>query len=148
MFGRSKAPATDGGNPVTQSPANPGTANPAVTPADTHTAAVTPPVTQPASSQPAPTPHKPASTPAPRRNTPAPKPAPASTGFVSIATDPIATVYIDNQSVGPSPVIGHEVPAGSHTIRVERVGYTTQTVTVQVSPGETVVRRLTLIQGG
>src|SRR4029077_17015912 len=113
---------------------------------DTHAAVVTPPVTQPASSQPAPTTHKPA--PAPRRNTPAPQPAPASTGFVSIATDPIATIYIDNQSVGSSPVIGHEVPAGTHTIRAERVGYATQTVTVQVSPGETVVRRLTLIQGG
>ena len=146
MFGRSKAPATDGGAAATQTPGNPGTANPAATPADTHTAVVTPPVTPPTSPQPAPTQHKPA--PAPRRNTPAPKPAPASTGFVSIATDPIATVYIDNQSVGPSPVIGHEVPAGTHTIRVERVGYTTQTVTVQVSPGETVVRRLTLIQGG
>ncbi|HWZ28009.1 MAG TPA: protein kinase [Gemmatimonadales bacterium] len=146
MFARGHAPATDGGAAVTQTPTNPGTSNPGVTPADTHPAATTPPVTQPTSPQPAPPQHKPA--PAPRRSTPAPRPPAASTGFVSIATDPIAAVYIDNQSVGPSPVIGHEVPAGAHTIRVERVGYQTQTVTVQVSPGETVVRRLTLIQGG
>ena len=147
MFARGKAPATDGGAAVTpsQTSTNPATSNPAVTPADTH-AAATPPVTQAPAPQPTPTQHKPA--PAPRRNPPAPKPAAATTGFVSIATDPIATVYIDNQSVGPSPVIGHEVPAGTHTIRVERVGYQTQTVTVQVSPGETTVRRLTLIQGG
>jgi hypothetical protein len=67
---------------------------------------------------------------------------------VSVASDPIGTVYIDNQSVGPSPVIGHEVSAGSHVIRVERVGYQTQSATVQVSAGETVFKRFTLIQGG
>jgi serine/threonine-protein kinase len=146
MLARGRAPATDGGAAVTQTPADPAASHPGVTPADSHPAATTPPVTQPTSPQPAPTQHKPA--PGPRRNPPAPRPAAASTGFVSIATDPIATVYIDNQSVGSSPVIGHEVATGTHTIRVERVGFTTQTVTVQVSPGETVVRRLTLIQGG
>ncbi|HYK11919.1 MAG TPA: protein kinase [Gemmatimonadales bacterium] len=147
VFGRPK-PATDGGPAVTQQqPAS----TPAVTPPDTHTA--TPPVTpQQTASQPPAQPaqtqatHKPAA--APHRNPPAPKPAAAATGFISIATDPIATVYIDNQSVGQSPVIGHEVPAGSHSIRVERVGFATQSLTVNVSAGETVVRRLTLIQGG
>ena len=145
MFGRPKA--------VPQPSSAP--SNPAPAPADTH-AVVTPPVTQtttpptptPTSPQQTPPPHRP--TPTPRRSSapPPPKPAAQSTGFISIATDPIGTVYIDNQSVGQSPVISHEVPVGSHTIRVERVGFATQTVTVQVGAGETVFRRLTLIQGG
>jgi len=147
VFGRGPKPANDGPTATQQAPSNPGT-TPGATPADTHTA-VTPPVTPPPTTaqQPAQTAtHRPA--PAQHRPPPAQKPVAAATGFVSIATDPIATVFIDNQSVGQSPVIGHEVPVGSHTIRVERVGFQTQSVTVQVGAGETVVRRLTLIQGG
>jgi serine/threonine-protein kinase len=148
VFGRGPKPANDGQTATQQAPSNPGTSNPGAAPADTHTA-VTPPVTPPQTAQqtPAQTQHKPV--PVPHRTPPpAPKPAAQATGFVSIATDPIATVFIDNQSVGQSPVIGHEVSVGAHTIRVERVGFQTQSVTVQVGAGETVVRRLTLIQGG
>ncbi|HEX4562312.1 MAG TPA: protein kinase [Gemmatimonadales bacterium] len=151
VFGRGQKPANDGQTATQQTPSNPVT-NPGAVPPDTHTA-VTPPVTPPqtgnaATQQPAQTAtHKPA--PAPHRSPPpAPKPAAQATGFVSIATDPIASVFIDNLSVGQSPLIGHEVPVGTHTIRVERVGFQTQSVTVQVGAGETVVRRLTLIQGG
>lgn len=96
----------------------------------------------------------PAPNPAPKRQTPrrevarqSPPPA-AAGGYVSIATDPIATVYIDGTSAGQSPVIGWSVGAGNHTIKVERVGYASQTLTIIVAAGATVVKRLTLIPGG
>ena len=148
VLGRRAKPAADASTAGKQAPANPGAANPAATPADSPAAAVTPPpvtptqtATQPPAQQrPAPAPHRPAPV--------TPKPAAPATGFISINTDPIATVYIDGQMVGQAPVISHEVPVGSHTIRVERVGYAAQTVTVQVSSGDTVIRKFTLLPGG
>ena len=95
----------------------------------------------------------PAPSPAPRRQTPRRETTrqaapPAAGGYVSVATDPIATVYIDGASAGQSPVIGWSVGAGNHTIKVERVGYQSQTLTITVAAGATVVKRLTLIPGG
>jgi len=144
-LGRHPAAPADNGAAVTTPPiANPAAAPGAAAPADSHPA-VAPPATQNPASAPGPVVRHPIRARLQERRAEA---AAAASGFISIATDPIATIYIDGQSVGPSPLIGHEVPVGTHTIRVERVGYQTQTVTVQVTAGETVLRRLSLIQGG
>jgi serine/threonine-protein kinase len=146
MFGRPRsAPATD---TPTQGSNAPPSGNPVVgghtdslgTPAQ-QTAQQTPPQT----STPSPTPRHPAG----RRQTTRQAPPPSTGGgFISVATDPIATVYIDGASAGQSPVIGWPVGAGTHTIKVDRVGYTSQTLTITVAAGATVVKRLTLIPGG
>ena len=140
-FGRHAAP--------TQSPVVtlPTTTTPSVSNPPTDSAASKPPVSTPA---PPPVTHQ---TPAPRRaQTPVrhetPKAPATTTGFISISTDPIAAVYIDGQSVGQAPIINYEIGAGSHSIRVERVGYGSQTATLQVSAGQTTVKRFVLIQGG
>ena len=143
VLGRHPAPPAGTETAVTQTPVNPPT-TPAVTaPVDSHPAAVTP-----AKPTPAPTPPSVRHPIRERLQERRAQAAAAQSGFVSIATDPIASVYVDGESVGQSPVIGHEVPAGTHTIRVERVGYATQSFTVQVSPGQTVLKRVILIQGG
>jgi len=148
VFGRGQKPVNDAQTATQQTPSNP-VSNPAATPADSHTA-VTPPVTPPQTTtqQPSQTAtHK--SAPAPHRNSPpAAKPAAQATGFLSVNTDPIATVYIDNQSVGQAPIISHELSVGMHTVRVDRPGYASQSQTVQISAGETSFKRFTLIPGG
>jgi len=48
------------------------------------------------------------------------------------------TVWIDDKPVGPSGADPHELPAGSHVIRVERPGYTPFLQQVDVPPAETI----------
>jgi serine/threonine-protein kinase len=81
----------------------------------------------------------------PVRVRPQPQPAPAQ-GYLSIAAEPYATVFIDGAGIGETPIISHPVRPGRHTIRVERPGYRTVTETVQVDAGNTVQRRYPLIQ--
>jgi hypothetical protein len=52
-----------------------------------------------------------------------------------------ATVYIDNELIGESPVV-REVPLGEHEIRIEREGFKTIRQRVNVSGPTT--RRFTL----
>ena len=86
---------------------------------------------------------------APKQQTPVVQPpaaAPATEqGFLTIDSDPPGEVFVDGVDVGPTPLYRHAVKPGQHTVRVESPGYRTQTVRVQVDPGNTVPKRLTLI---
>jgi len=85
----------------------------------------------------------------PKQQTPVVQPPPAAPaveqGFLTIDSDPPGEVFVDGVDVGPTPLYRHAVRPGQHTIRVESPGYRTQTVRVQVDPGNTVPKRLTLI---
>jgi eukaryotic-like serine/threonine-protein kinase len=75
-----------------------------------------------------------------------PPPAQATEqGFLTIDSDPPGEVFVDGVDVGPTPLYKYMVKAGSHTVRVEAPGYKTQTTRVQVDPGNTVPKRLTLV---
>jgi len=96
-----------------------------------------------------PTPTPPPATPTPRRQTPPPRqttppPAQAAQGFITVNSDPPGTVFIDNREVGSTPVVEFDVPAGRHTIRVERPGFKTKSETVDVGANATVRKRWVL----
>jgi len=81
----------------------------------------------------------------PRQTTPPPPPAPAAAeGFITVNSDPPGTVFIDNRDVGSTPVVEYTVPAGRHSIRVERPGYKSKSETVDVGANATVRKRWVL----
>ncbi|MGH7676616.1 MAG: PEGA domain-containing protein, partial [Gemmatimonadales bacterium] len=81
----------------------------------------------------------------PFRGRPQPE-APPVEGYISISSDPFASVFIDGVAVGETPVISYAVRPGRHAIRIERPGYRTINEDVQVDAGNTVQRRYPLIQ--
>jgi hypothetical protein len=93
---------------------------------------------------PVPTRAAPAAPPARPRREPAPPP-PEPQGFLTIAADPFAEVYIDGADAGQTPLVEYAVKPGRHTIRVERPGFKTVTETVQVAAGDVVRKRYTLL---
>jgi len=78
----------------------------------------------------------------PRQTTP--PPVQAATGFITVNSDPPGTVFIDSREVGSTPVVEFSVPAGRHTIRVERPGFKTKSETVDVGANATVRKRWVL----
>ncbi len=57
-------------------------------------------------------------------------------------------VYIDEVSVGRTPLIGHRVAAGQHVVRIVRQGCQDRVDTLRVAVDETVGHRVTLTCGG
>jgi len=90
----------------------------------------------------------PAVTQTPRRQTPprqtTPPPVQAASGFITVNSDPPGTVFIDNREVGSTPVVEFTVPAGRHSIRVERPGFKTKSESVDVGANATVRKRWVL----
>lgn len=66
---------------------------------------------------------------------PAPEPAPAP-GSLFLQVYPWGRVYIDGVYVGDTPLLGTEVGAGVHWIRVERPGYEPHVEYVVVEPAQ------------
>jgi PKD repeat protein len=62
----------------------------------------------------------------------------AGAGTLSVTTDPAgARVYLDDVLRGASPMTLPNLPAGAHTLRIEREGYQTMRVPVTISDGKT-----------
>lgn len=68
--------------------------------------------------------------------TPPPPPPPAPQIMITVNVDG-ATVRIDDESIGESPVAAHEVAPGRHTVTVQRDGYMMFRRDVETDPGET-----------
>ena len=65
--------------------------------------------------------------------------APKSTGFISAEASPAAYVYVDGKFTGRStPVIGHPLPAGGHTVTLRLPDGREQLFNVQIKTGETI----------
>jgi len=80
----------------------------------------------------------------PRQTTTPPPVQTAAQGFITVNSDPPGTVFIDSREVGSTPVVEFTVPAGRHTIRVERPGFKTKSETVDVGANATVRKRWVL----
>ncbi len=74
---------------------------------------------------------------APAESPPAPaEPAPVSTGTLTVAAEPWASVRIDGRAVGTTPLAPVVLAAGTHEVAFENPGFPTYTTTVRVLPGE------------
>ncbi len=62
----------------------------------------------------------------------------AQTGSISVSSNPSgANVYLDGTSKGTTPITLHNVPIGSHTIKLAKSGYNDVSSTVTVGSGQT-----------
>ncbi len=62
----------------------------------------------------------------------------AQTGSISVSSNPSgANVYLDGTSKGTTPITLHNVPIGSHTVKLTKSGYTDISKSVTVSSGKT-----------
>ncbi len=67
------------------------------------------------------------------------------TGTLSVMTEPAgAQIYVDNVPRGVSPATVPDLPAGTHTLRLEREGYKNMTVPVLVHDGTAITFGTTL----
>ena len=95
--------------------------------------------------------HSPSTPRAPRPRTTSPSPAPApvasGTGYLRVNSRPWATVSVDGRVVGPTPQMRIEVPSGRHKLTLVNDEFgITKTLNVDVGPGETVTKVLTLTE--
>lgn len=61
----------------------------------------------------------------------------APKGFVTVACNPgCESVIVDGRSIGPSPIVRVELPAGTHKLTLRRKGHQEKTVDVVVKAGE------------
>ena len=59
-------------------------------------------------------------------------------GSLSVISDPAgAMVFVDNQSLGVSPVTAEDIAAGNHKVAIQMEGFEEYTVSVLVAPGTT-----------
>jgi serine/threonine-protein kinase len=73
-------------------------------------------------------------------------PVPAKVGYVTVNAVPYGTVSIDGVEVGDTPVVGHELPPGQHTVRITREGFRPEVATVTITAGNEVRLSRTLVR--
>jgi hypothetical protein len=68
---------------------------------------------------------------------PAPAAAPTGSGRLNLLAIPAAEVFLGSRSLGTTPLLGLELPAGQHTLRLRAVsGDAGRTVRVTIRPNE------------
>ena len=74
--------------------------------------------------------------PAPAATTPAATPSPqVDPGYVSVNSTPWSVVYLDGDSIGPTPVQDLRVPPGRHRLRLVREGYESVAQELEIASG-------------
>lgn len=65
----------------------------------------------------------------------------AATGVLRLNSRPWSEVSIDGKRVGNTPIMGHSLSAGSHTVRLENPQFgLKKTIEVRIEPGKTVTK--------
>lgn len=114
------------------------TRTPARTPTEERAPVAPSSIPRATTSAPAPATTAPANTPAPATS-PAPSTASAAgTGKLTVNANPWGQVFVDDRLIGNTPRANIELPAGAHTLRVSRQGFTSVTRSVTIKAGETV----------
>jgi hypothetical protein len=68
----------------------------------------------------------------------------ARDGSLTLTSSPGATVYVDDEPIGRSPIVRHEIAPGRHIIQVRAQGHRPRQTEIKVSSGEAVALSLPL----
>ncbi|MEP7228288.1 MAG: serine/threonine-protein kinase, partial [Gemmatimonadales bacterium] len=77
-----------------------------------------------------------------------PKPARVDNAYLTVASEPWGTLYLDNQEVGPTPVADYPLQPGRYRLRIEQEGYRTKTEIIVVTGPNPIRRRYSLEPAG
>jgi hypothetical protein len=71
---------------------------------------------------------------------------PLATGALSVTTDPAgAQIFVDNNSVGLSPLTVHDIAVGDHLVTIQKEGYREYSASFLVAAGDTRAVSATLV---
>jgi hypothetical protein len=77
-----------------------------------------------------------------------PKPPKVENAYLTVASEPWGTLYLDNLEIGPTPVADYPLPPGKYRLRIEQEGYRTQTEILVVTGPNPIRRRYSLEPAG
>jgi eukaryotic-like serine/threonine-protein kinase len=76
------------------------------------------------------------------------KPVKREIAYLTVASEPWGTLYLDNVEIGPTPVADHPMKSGRHQLRIEQEGYRTKIETIVVTGPNPIRRRYSLEPAG
>jgi len=68
--------------------------------------------------------------------------------YLTVASEPWGTLYLDNQEIGPTPVADYPLQPGKYRLRIEQEGYRTKTEILIVTGPNPIRRRYSLEPAG
>jgi len=68
--------------------------------------------------------------------------------YLTVASEPWGTLYLDNVEIGPTPVADHPLQPGRYRLRIEQEGYRTKTEIIVVTGPNPIRRRYSLEPAG
>jgi hypothetical protein len=77
-----------------------------------------------------------------------PKPARIESAYLTVASEPWGTLYLDNMEIGPTPVSDYPLQPGKYRLRIEQEGYRTKTETIVVTAPNPIRRQYSLEPAG
>jgi serine/threonine protein kinase len=77
-----------------------------------------------------------------------PKPARVENAYLTVASEPWGTLYLDNVEIGPTPVADYPLQPGKYRLRIEQEGYRTKTEMLVVTGPNPIRRRYSLEPAG
>ena len=77
-----------------------------------------------------------------------PKPPKVENAYLTVASEPWGTLYLDNLEIGPTPVADYPLQPGKYRLRIEQEGYRTKTEILVVTGPNPIRRRYSLEPAG
>jgi predicted Ser/Thr protein kinase len=77
-----------------------------------------------------------------------PKAVRIENAYLTVASEPWGTLYLDNVEIGPTPVADHPLQPGKYRLRIEQEGYRTKTEIIVVTGPNPIRRRYSLEPAG
>jgi serine/threonine protein kinase len=77
-----------------------------------------------------------------------PKPVKIESAYLTVASEPWGTLYLNNVEIGPTPVADHPLRPGRHLLRIEQEGYRTKSEVIVVTGPNPIRRRYSLEPAG
>jgi hypothetical protein len=68
--------------------------------------------------------------------------------YLTVASEPWGTLYLDNLEIGPTPVADYPLQPGKYRLRIEQEGYRTKTEILVITGPNPIRRRYSLEPAG